>query len=100
MVLTRPRFGFDRFEDKVRGVNLAVRVRIRNANCLAFVFKDQHMVDLFASAQLAILFLPYSEEGFDRGWLQFSEGETVVRTVANYPSDPCRWLIAINARRR
>src|SRR5882762_7358660 len=45
MALTDARFGLDGFENKVRGVNLTVRMRIRNADHLALVFKDQNMVD-------------------------------------------------------
>src|ERR1700752_74480 len=50
MMLTRARFSLNRLKDKVGRVNLTVWMWIRNAYCFAFVFKYQHVVDLFAGA--------------------------------------------------
>src|SRR5262249_32419714 len=97
MMLARPRFSLDCFENEVGRVDLTVWVWIRNTHCFAFVFKNQYMIDLFASAQLSILFLPHFQQVFDRVGLQFSKCEIVVWAIANYACDSGRWLIAINA---
>ena len=73
MALAGARFGLDGLEDKVCRVNLAVRMRIGNAHRFAFVFKDQHVLDLFARAELPILFLPNFEQIFDLARLEFGQ---------------------------
>ena len=50
--------GFNRFEDKVGGVDLAVGVGVGDADRFAFVLKDQHMVDVRPVAQIGVLLLP------------------------------------------
>src|SRR4029079_4493936 len=97
MMLTRTCFSLNRLEDEVGGVDLTMRVLIRNADCFPFVFKDQHVVDLFASTKLSILILPHFQQVFDRARLEFSKCEAVIRDVANYARDSGRRLIAINA---
>src|ERR1041384_1742053 len=98
MMPARTRFSLDRFEDEVGGVDLAVRVWVRNAHCFAFVFKDQDVIDLFASAKFSILVLPHFQQIFDRTRLELCQCEAVMRAVANHACDSCRGLIAINAR--
>ena len=51
-------FSFDRFEDKVSRINLAVRMRIRDANDPAFIFERQDVIDLRPSSQINIFTLP------------------------------------------
>ena len=46
MLRAHARLGLDGFENEVGGVNLAVRVRVGDADGFAFVFKNQHVVDL------------------------------------------------------
>src|SRR6185295_5941870 len=97
MTLTGARFGFDRFEDKVCRVDLAVWVRIRNPNRFALIFKDEHVFDFVEGAELSILFLPHAEQVLDLGRLELREGETVIRAVTNYTRDSGCRSIAINA---
>src|SRR3954451_19463754 len=59
------RFGLDGFEDKVGGVNLAMRMRIRNADDFALVLEDEDVIDLRAAAEVNILFLPDRKQRFN-----------------------------------
>ena len=47
----------DRFEHEIRGVNLAMGMRIRDADHFALVLEDQHVVHFRPVAQLAVLLL-------------------------------------------
>src|SRR5687768_14184351 len=49
---------FDEFEDKVRRIDLAMRMRVRNADNLTFVFKGQDVVDLGTSTEFQVLIPP------------------------------------------
>src|SRR6266508_4795678 len=60
--LAGPHFGFNRFEDEVRRINLTVRVWVRNADRLSLIFEDQHMADFGMTAEFPILFLPDSQK--------------------------------------
>src|SRR4051812_22990747 len=67
------RFGFDGFEDKVGGVNLAMRVRIRNADDFALVLKDEDVIDLRAAAEIEVLSLPDRKQRFNLCWRKLCE---------------------------
>src|SRR5947209_6286612 len=54
-------FGLDGLEDKVGGVNLAVRMRVRDADDFALVLKDENVIDFGAAAEVNILLLPNCE---------------------------------------
>jgi hypothetical protein len=55
MSLTDFRFGFNRLEDEVRGIDLTVRMRIGDTNHFALVLEDQDMIDARALAQILVL---------------------------------------------
>src|SRR5688572_23948978 len=71
--LRNTRFCFYCFEDKVSRVNLTVRVWVRHADCFTVVFKDQNMIDAFASRKIEILLLPDMKQVFDFGNFEFGE---------------------------
>src|SRR6266851_2854860 len=58
MLLRGEQLLFDGFEDKIRGIDLAMRVRVRDTHNLAFILEGQHMPDLWPRAQVARLLLP------------------------------------------
>ena len=60
MPLRNSRLRLDGFEDKVCGVNLTVRVWIRNADRFAFVLENQDVIDFFAASKIDILLQPDS----------------------------------------
>ena len=53
----------NRFENKIRGINLAMRMGIRNAHHLALVLEYQDMVHFATAHELAIL-RPANSEDF------------------------------------
>src|SRR5262249_29016505 len=55
----RARFGLDEFKDKIRRIDLTVRMRIRNANDFALVLKDQNVIDLATTSKIDVLLLPH-----------------------------------------
>src|SRR5216684_7688501 len=63
--LAHSRFGFDGFENKVVGVNLAVWVWIGDTHCLALVLEDQHMRDFRTTTEIEVLFLPDAQQILD-----------------------------------
>ena len=88
MPLTRSRFGFDSFEDEVGGVNLAMRMWIRNADGLAFVFKNQHVLDLGPCAELPVLVLPNFKQVFDRVRLELCKRlSPLILVLRHYHAD-------------
>ena len=69
----------DRLEDKIVRVDLAMRVRIGNANCLPFVFEDQNVFDLGAIAKIEVLLLPRTKKLGDLRRTKLGEREIVSR---------------------
>src|SRR5688500_14640523 len=72
---------------------------IRNADRFAFIFKDEHVIDFFAVAKLAVLLLPNCKQVLDLARFKFSERQTVVWAVTHDASNSARGLIAINPGR-
>jgi hypothetical protein len=100
MTRTRPGFSFDRLEDKVGGIDLAVGVRIGNTDRFAFVFKYQHVIYVVVAAELSILFLPDFKKVLGFTQLKLSERKTVMRAVTNHTRNSTSGLIPVNARWR
>src|SRR2546421_3032856 len=95
-----PRFIFDGFEHKIVGVDLTVRMWIGHADRLAFVFEDQHVFDLWTTTKIQILFLPDVQKILDPFEPKLAQREIMFWAVANYASDPARWAVAVDSRRR
>src|SRR5436190_17565089 len=66
-------FCFNCLKDKVGCVDLAMRMRIRDAYNLAFVFKHQYMIDLRTATELPVLGLPCCKEILDLFRLELSK---------------------------
>src|SRR5262245_46744768 len=73
----------DRFENEIRRVDLAMGMRVRDADDLAFILKDQDMINFWPLAQLAVLLLPAGEQGENLVDVEFGERRVVERTVAD-----------------
>ena len=78
----------DRLEDEVRGVDLTVRMRIRDAHHLALVLEHQDMVDLRPRAEIAILLLPGRQQSHDQVALQLRQRHIVPRGVTDHCATP------------
>src|SRR5436853_6431726 len=76
-------FGFDGFEDKVGRVNLAMRVRVRDADDIALILKDENVIDFGAAAEINILFLPDREQGFNLCRPKLGECQVMLGAVAD-----------------
>src|SRR5438128_3109274 len=100
MPLGNPRFGLNRLEDEISRVNLAVRVRVGDADHLAFILEDQDVVDLLATPEFDVLFLPNTQQGFDFAGLEFGERKIMPRAVADDAGDAGRGPVAVNPLRR
>src|SRR5205085_12241222 len=61
IVAAYARLVLNRLEDEVGRVNLAVRVRVRDAYDLALVLEGEHMRDLRPAAQLDVLLAPHAQ---------------------------------------
>ena len=92
--------GFDSLEDKVRRIDLAVRMWIRDADDFAFVLEDEHVVDIREATERVILFLPDVQQLLNLSKVELSEREVVFRTVANDARDAASRTILIETRRR
>src|SRR4051794_31151384 len=89
--------GLDVLEDEVGGVNLAVRVRVRDADGLPLVLEDEDVFDLGPAPEFAVLLLPDREQLFDLRRLKLGERQAVVRTVADDAGEPLGRLVAVDA---
>src|SRR4030095_790863 len=94
------RLGLDGFEDEVGRVDLAMRVRVGDADDFALILEDQDVVDLLVAAEFDVLQLPGAHQVDDLRGLELCEGQVVARAVADDAGDAGRGAIAINARRR
>src|SRR5262245_18311290 len=94
------RLGLDGLEDEVGRVDLAMRVRVGDADDLAFVFEDQYVVDLFARAEFDVLPLPDAHQVDYLFGFEFCEGQVVARAVADDAGYAGGGPVAVNARRR
>ena len=81
------RLDLDGAEDEVRRVDLAVRMRIADADDLALVLEHQHVVHFGPSAELAILLLQCPEQANDLLVWKLGEREIVARRVAHDACD-------------
>ncbi len=90
----------DRLEDEVGRVNLAVRVRVGDADDLALVLEGQHVVDLRPGAQLAVLPLPRLQQRDDLRQVQLGERQVVPRRVADDAGHAARRAVAVDAAGR
>ena len=100
MALAGPRFSLNRLEDEVCRVDLAMRVRIGNAYGFAFVFEDQHVLDLFFRDSVRrYCSLPNTKQVFDFARLEFCKCQTVIWAIANYARYTTCWFVSVNARR-
>ena len=71
-------FCFNRLEDKVRRVDLAVGVRVGDANHFATVLEDQELVDFRTAAEFDVLLLPDAQQGLDFRSLQLGQRKIVL----------------------
>src|SRR4029453_428887 len=90
-------FSLNRFKNKIRGVNLTVRMRIRDAYNFAFVFKYKNMLDTRVCRKLQVLPLPCTKKILNLCLLELGQGEIVSRCVTNYACDAVCWSILIDA---
>ena len=106
VALAGSRFGFDCFEDKIRGVDLAMRMRIGDADDLAFVFEDEHVVDFRHGVRVPILFaarrsaVSESRRGSTRRASDCVWGCSKRRERFRAPGDSDRCLCGAERRRR
>src|SRR5262245_4475130 len=91
------RLGLDGFEDEVGRVDLAMRMRVGDADDFALVLEDQDVVDLLVAAEFYILLLPGAHQVDDLRGLELCEGQVVARAVADDAGDAGRWAVAVNA---
>ena len=96
----RARFGLDGLEHEVGRVDLAVRVRVGDADDLALVLEDEHVIDAVACAEIAVLLLPDLEQPVDLGRLQLRQRQVVARAVADDARHARRGPVAVDARGR
>src|SRR5262245_39576852 len=94
------RFGLDGLEDEVGRIDLAMRVRVGDADDLAFVFEDQDVIDLFARAEFDVLPPPDAHQVDYLFGFEFRKGQVVARAVADDAGYASGGPVAVNARRR
>ena len=78
-----PVLGLDRLPDERRRVDLAVRVRIGDADDVALVLEAEHLADLRARAQLARLPAPDVDDLGDRRRRHLGQRQIVARREAH-----------------
>ena len=83
VALARTRLGLDELEDEVGGVDLAMRMRVADADGLALVLEDEDVRDLGPRGQLAHLILPGGQQRLDAFNRQFGQRDVVARAVAD-----------------
>src|SRR5207237_3009640 len=97
MLLRYARLRLGSLKHEIGGVDLAVRVRIGDADRFAFILEYQYMANPFATRKINILLSPDAQEAFDLAHRQFGEGEIVLRAVTNDSGyAKCR-LLAVEA---
>src|SRR5262249_12365268 len=101
LVVTSGNIGFalNRLEDKIRRIDLTVRMRIGNTYHIAFVLEDENVFHFPAGAKIDVLVTPGLEKDLDFSDLQFSQRHVVFRTVADHAGDAGRRPIAVDAWR-
>src|SRR6185369_11789177 len=87
-----PGLVFDRLENKIVRIDLAMRMRVRNSNGRAFVLKDQNVFDLRMRSELRILFLPGLKQIDNLRKLKLRKCQVVFRAVTNDTRDAGRRL--------
>jgi len=93
-------FVFDRLEDEIRRVDLAVGVRVGNADHLTLVLECEHVVHFRTGAEFPILRLPDPQQVGDLRHFEFGQRDVVPRAVADNASHPLGWPMTIDARSR
>ena len=83
VALRRAQLGLDRLPDERRRVDLAVRVRIGDADDVALVLEAQHLANLRARAQLARLAAPHVDDLRDRRRRHLGQRQIVTRREAD-----------------
>ena len=73
-----------------------MRVRIGDADDLAFVLEDQNIVDLRVIAEFEILIAPDAQQVDDLRQFQLGQGNTVIGTVADDAGDAGRRAIRVD----
>src|SRR5690242_15875530 len=93
-------FCLDGLEDKVGRVNLAVRVRVRDADDFALVLENENVINVWAAAEINVLFLPHRKQGFDFRRRKLRERQVVFGAVTDDACDAARGAALIDARGR
>ena len=70
-------FILDSLEHKICRVDLAMRMRIGDADNFALVFEDQYVADLGTRAEIRILFTPCAKQRLDLGKLKLRQSQIV-----------------------
>ena len=100
MTIAGAQLGLDVLEDEVRGVDLAVRVRVADPDGLTLVLEDQHELDVAMRRELAHLLLPGREQRVDAVDVELGERHIVAGAVADHARDAGGGRVAIDAWRR
>ena len=91
-------FDLDGLEHEVGGVDLAVRMGIAHADHLPLVLEHEHVPDVVARAELAILCLQRLEQVHDLLGGQPGEGEVVARRKADDTGTSAGGPVPIDSR--
>jgi hypothetical protein len=86
-------------EHKVGGVDLAMRMRIGNANYLALVLEYENVFDLLSRAEVFILSLPHPNEILYFVGLEFSQRQVVPGAITDNTRNAPGRAVDVDAER-
>src|SRR5580704_16554994 len=99
MIAGRIRLRFNRLKNKIRRIDLAVRMRIGDSDYLSLVLEYQNVRNIGAATKFAVFFLPHLQKSDHFRGVELSQRQIVLGAVTYDACNSARRAITVNAKR-